>query len=69
MPERVLISTIAPVSGGVPQMTRFVAEALEARGYDPVLAYYEPHSVSPELSVPSFRLLQRRVGRRLGRAG
>jgi glycosyltransferase involved in cell wall biosynthesis len=68
MPERVLISTIAPVSGGVPQMTRFVAEALEARGYDPVLAYYEPHSVSPELSVPSFRLLQRRVGRRAGRA-
>jgi glycosyltransferase involved in cell wall biosynthesis len=58
--RRILISTIAPVSGGVPMMTRFLAETLRAQGYVPVLAHYEPYSMSPQMSVPTFRLLQRR---------
>lgn len=62
--ERVLISTIPPRSGGVPQMACFISNLLEERGLTPVLAYYEPYSLSPELSVPGFRLLQRRVGSR-----
>jgi len=59
--KRVLISTIAPVSGGVPAMTEFVVRELLERGYEPVIAHYEPYSVTPSLSVPSFRLFQRRV--------
>lgn len=43
-------------------MARFVTRTLRERGYEPVLAHYEPYSISPYLSVPSFRLLQRRVG-------
>jgi glycosyltransferase involved in cell wall biosynthesis len=69
MPDaRVLISTIAPYSGGVPQMARFVAECLKEKGYQPVLAYYEPYRMAPELSVPSYRLLRRRLGTRPGKA-
>jgi glycosyltransferase involved in cell wall biosynthesis len=41
-------------------MTRFLARTLHARGYEPVLAHYEPYSVSSRMSVPTLRLLQRR---------
>ena len=34
----------------------------EERDYEPVLAYYEPYSIAPELSVPSIRLMQRTIG-------
>ena len=66
--RRVLISTISPESGGIPANLRFVTRTLRARGYEPVLAHYEPYSVSPHLSVPSFRLLRRRVGNELRHA-
>jgi glycosyltransferase involved in cell wall biosynthesis len=59
---RVLISTIAPVSGGVPTMTGFIVRTLRERGYAPVLAHYEPYSVSPAMSVPFIRLLGGQVG-------
>ena len=59
---RVLISTIAPVSGGVPTMTGFVVRTLRKNGYVPVLAHYEPYSVSPAMSVPFIRLLGGQVG-------
>ena len=59
---RVLISTITPISGGVPTMTRFVVATLRDRGYEPVLAHYEPYSLSPQLAVPSYRLGRQRVG-------
>src|SRR5262245_61205165 len=41
-------------------MTRFLTRTLRARGYEPVLAHYEPYSVSPRMSVPTLRLFQRR---------
>jgi glycosyltransferase involved in cell wall biosynthesis len=66
--RRVLISTISPESGGVPANLRFVTSTLRGRGYEPVLAHYEPYSISPHLSVPSFRLFQRRVGNELRHA-
>src|SRR5262245_32774586 len=59
--RRVLISTISPEDGGVPANVRFIVRTLRGRGYEPVLAHYEPYSLSPHLSVPSFRLLQRRL--------
>jgi len=55
--KTVLVSTIQPVGGGVPQMVRFILACLSKRGYEVRLAYYEPYSVSPELSVPLKRLL------------
>ncbi len=61
---RVLVSTLAPGHGGVSAMTSFVVRNLEARGLEPVLVHYAPYSLMPDLSVPSFRLLQRRIGRR-----
>ncbi len=60
--RRVLVSTIPPEQGGVPEMTRCITQMLSEKDYEPVLAYYEPYSVTPELSVPSFRLFQRRPG-------
>ena len=59
---RVLISTITPISGGVPTMTRFVVATLRDRGYEPVLAHDEPDRRSPQRSVPSYRLGRQRVG-------
>lgn len=59
--RRVLISTISPEDGGIPANVHFIVRTLRGRGYDPILAYYEPYSLSPHLSVPSFRLLQRRA--------
>lgn len=65
---RVLISTSAPGPGGVDAMTRFVVNSLAMRGLDPVIAHYAPYSASPKLSVPTFRLLQRRAAAQRGLA-
>jgi glycosyltransferase involved in cell wall biosynthesis len=58
-PQSVLISTIVSVSGGVSAMTRRVIEYLSERNYEVGLAYYQPYSLSPELSVPSWQLLNK----------
>ncbi|MGR8934977.1 MAG: glycosyltransferase family 4 protein [Gammaproteobacteria bacterium] len=55
--NRVMISTIAPISGGVPTMLRFICHTLSKEGYEPVIAHYQPYSLSPALSVPVFKLL------------
>jgi len=59
---RALLATIPPYSGGVPQMTRFIADTLKCAGIQPVLSYYEPYSLSPNLSVPGFQLLGKQIG-------
>src|ERR1700761_1979941 len=59
--RRVLISTISPVSGGVPTMTAYIVGALRGRGFEPVLAHYEPYSLSPKMSVPLTRILRGEV--------
>ncbi len=58
--KRVLVSTIAARSGGVPVMISFAVETLRSLGFEPVIAYYEPYSLSPKLSVPTFALGRRR---------
>lgn len=63
--RRVLVSTLYSPDGGVPEMVRFATGVLGSHGLDPVLAYYKPYSLDPQLSVPSFRLLQRGVGARV----
>jgi asparagine synthase (glutamine-hydrolysing) len=58
--RRVLVSTLAPANGGVNAMTQFAVQTLQQSGFEPVLAYYPTYSALPRMSVPSFRLLQRR---------
>jgi asparagine synthase (glutamine-hydrolysing) len=65
--RRVLVSTIAAGTGGVSAMTAFAVRALAARGLEPVIAHYATYSTTPQLSVPSFKLLQRRPGHVMGR--
>jgi glycosyltransferase involved in cell wall biosynthesis len=43
-------------------MVDFLLRALREHDYDPIIAHYEPYSVAPDLSVPSFRLMQRHPG-------
>lgn len=60
--DRTLISTIQPSRGGVQEMVRFATDCLIEGGYAPVIAYYQPYSVSPQLSVPFFKLFRRNIG-------
>lgn len=50
--RRALISTIEPVDGGVPTMTRCITGLLEELGIEPVFAWYAPWSQHRDLSVP-----------------
>jgi glycosyltransferase involved in cell wall biosynthesis len=59
-PLQALISTVQPVSGGVPAKTRWVVQELAAMGISSTVAWYEPWSCKPELSVPLLRLLSGR---------
>lgn len=60
--RRVLISTISSTRGGIARNREYIIRTLRNREYEPVLAFYEPYSLSPHLSVPSFKLMQRKVG-------
>jgi glycosyltransferase involved in cell wall biosynthesis len=59
---RALIATLPPAPGGVAVMLAAALDVLAERGYASTVAWYEPYSWSPRLSVPSFRLGTRRVG-------
>ncbi len=43
-------------------MGNLVKGWLRKRGFEPVVAYYQPYSLTPRLSVPSFALFSRRPG-------
>jgi glycosyltransferase involved in cell wall biosynthesis len=62
--RRLLVTTIAARDGGVPTMLRFALGVARRCGWTPHLAYYEPHSQSPSLSVPAWLLGRRRPGAR-----
>lgn len=57
---RALITTIQPVDGGVPTMTRWVCKILMDLNITPVLAWYAPWRNQPELSVPFYKVLKHR---------
>ena len=57
-----LISTIQPVDGGVPSMTRWVCRLLEEVEITPILAWYAPWRNYPQLSVPSYKIISRKPG-------
>jgi glycosyltransferase involved in cell wall biosynthesis len=60
----VLLSTLPLADGGVAAHAGFVARALARHGYTVTLAYYQPFSSLPELSVPCWRLGRGRVASR-----
>lgn len=69
--REVLVSTLTfsgGQRGGVHSMTAFVVETLRERGFQPVVGFYEPYSVAPDLSVPVQRLLGRRPGSKASRS-
>lgn len=53
-----LISTIEPVDGGVPTMTRWICKLLEELDIQPIVAWYAPWRNYPSLSVPSYRIIR-----------
>jgi len=57
---KALISTIEPVDGGVPTMTRWVVDLLQELDIDPMFAWYEPWSKHPTLSVPIHAIINGR---------
>ncbi len=60
MKFQALISTIEPIDGGVPAMTRWVCIMLEELGITPTLAWYAPWKNYPSLSVPSYNIFRGR---------
>ena len=55
--KKILISTIKAQDGGVATMLEFVIGVLRKRNYEVTMAYYEPYSITPALSVPLIKLL------------
>jgi glycosyltransferase involved in cell wall biosynthesis len=60
--RRALIASLSPATGGVSAMQRAALALLAERGYESTVAWYEPYSWAPRLSVPLYRLGTRRVG-------
>jgi glycosyltransferase involved in cell wall biosynthesis len=56
---RALISTIEPIDGGVPSMTKWICKRLSELNIEPVLVWYCPWRNQPKLSVPLYRLFTR----------
>ena len=48
-------------------MVDFIVRLMRRRGYEPVIAHYEPYSRSPRLSVPVFALMRRMPGLQIRR--
>lgn len=59
---RALVSTIEPIDGGVPSMTKWICKELSELNIEPILAWYCPWRNQPKLSVPLYRLFQRTPG-------
>ena len=53
-----MITSVTPIAGGVVTMTEFIVKLLKKHGFEPVIAFYEPYSYFPELSVPTYKLLK-----------
>lgn len=57
-----LITTIQPVDGGVPSMTKWLCRLLEEYNINSSLAWYAPFRNYPTLSVPLYQFGRRRPG-------
>jgi glycosyltransferase involved in cell wall biosynthesis len=61
MKRRALIATIRSDRGGVRALLEATLDLLSELDVETEVAWYEPYRMTPELSVPSFRLGTRRV--------
>ena len=59
---RALITTIQPIDGGVPTMTKWLCRILDEYNIDTSLAWYAPFRNYPSLSVPLYKLGRNRPG-------
>ncbi|ALG68709.1 glycosyltransferase family 4 protein [Beggiatoa leptomitoformis] len=59
-PQTVLLITLYPYHGGVLTMTEQVISFLKEAGLSVTLAYYTSYNLAPDLSVPSWQLLQKK---------
>lgn len=59
---RALVSTLPPAPGGVAAMLGATLRVLTESGIEVTVAWYEPYSWTPRLSVPAWRLGTRRPG-------
>jgi glycosyltransferase involved in cell wall biosynthesis len=59
---KALISTIEPIDGGVPSMTKWICKLLEERNILPTLAWYAPWRNYPKLSVPVTQIGRHTAG-------
>lgn len=55
----VLVASLSPYPGGVTVMREFILDCLLRRGFEPIVAFYQPYSIAPRLSAPLFTLLRR----------
>lgn len=60
--KNVLISSIYAPTGGVKTMRDFIIDTLQQEGFCVSVAYYQPYSLNPELSVPLWKLLRNKPG-------
>jgi len=61
-PIKALITTIEPIDGGVPTMTKWMCQVLSETNIMPILAWYAPWRNNPELSVPCYKIVDRVPG-------
>jgi glycosyltransferase involved in cell wall biosynthesis len=59
---RALITTIQPIDGGVPSMTKWICRLLEEYNIVSSLAWYAPFRNYPSLSVPLYQMGRNRPG-------
>ena len=59
---RALITTIQPIDGGVPTMTKWICRILEEYNIISSLAWYAPFRNYPSLSVPLYQMGRKRPG-------
>lgn len=59
---KALITTIQPIDGGVPAMTRWICKILEEHNIISSLAWYAPFRNYPTLSVPLYQIGRKRPG-------
>lgn len=58
--KKILISTL-PRRGGVGTKSKWLIKVLKKNGLSPIIAYYQPYSIDPKLSVPFSQLFRRKI--------
>ncbi|OIQ18388.1 MAG: hypothetical protein BM556_09000 [Bacteriovorax sp. MedPE-SWde] len=60
--KKIFISTILPEKGGVPQLLRNALALIKPYTSEITVGYYQPRSISPDLSVSTWELFRKTIG-------